>query len=100
MWANLLLDLLVPRRNTFKGPDPLESCTTSPGLVRQHASDTALEDLGRSTVVEWTTSGVYITSLAKKPQELQFVPEIKKVNQFNAQPNLDNWHIMLDCLSW
>jgi hypothetical protein len=78
MWANLLLDLLVPRRNTFEGPDILESSTTSPGLVGQHASYTALKDLRRSTVVEWTTSRVDITPLAKEPQELQFVPEMKK----------------------
>jgi hypothetical protein len=86
MWANLLLDLLVPRRNTFEGSDPLKSCTTSPGLVGQHASNTALKDLGRCTVVEWTTSRVYITPLAKEPQELQFIPEIKKyINLMHSQ---------------
>lgn len=74
MWGNLLLDTLVTGRHSLESTDPLQGATTPPGLVGQHASDAALEDLGGSAVMEGTTGRVDITPLPQESQELQLVP--------------------------
>lgn len=75
--SNLLLDTLVTRRNTLKSAHSVQCFTTPPGLVGQHSTYCTLEDLGWSTVMEWASCWVDITSLTEEAEKLQLVPKME-----------------------
>ena len=61
---NHLLDLGVLLRNSLVAAETIQSLTTAGGLVGNHSTDSALEDLSRSTVVAVSTSRVGVHGLA------------------------------------
>lgn len=58
-------------RNTVISTKTLESSSTTSGLVGEHTTDCAPEDLVGGTEVERSTSGVDVAALAKEAQVLQ-----------------------------
>ena len=63
---NNTLLLVVWGRDTLKDLESLQRSGTTGGLVRNHAADGLVENAGRSTEVESTTSRVDKTSLAEE----------------------------------
>ena len=61
---NHLLDLGVLLRHSLVAAETVQSLSTAGGLVGNHSTDSALEDLSGSTVVAVSTSGVGVHGLA------------------------------------
>ena len=80
MRSHLFLHTLVPRWDSLKSSHTFKSFTPTVSLVRQHATDSSLEDLGWSTVVKRAASRVDITPLAKEAKKLNLVPVKKNLN--------------------
>ena len=58
--------LVVRRRHSLEGLEPLESGLATLGLVRDHASHGPIEDLAGGAEVEGPTGGVDVATLAQE----------------------------------
>ena len=67
------LFLVIWRRNTFEGLQPLHSGLSTLGLVRHHTTNCTPEDLSGSTEVEGSTQRLDVTPQTQKLQVLQLV---------------------------
>ena len=65
--------LVIWRRNTFKGLQPLHGGLSTLGLVGHHTTNCTPEDLSGSTEVERSTQRLDVTSQTQKLQVLQLV---------------------------
>ena len=64
--ANHTVDLVVRGRNSLEHLQVSQGSGTTGSLVGDHSTDGSPEDLGGSTEVEGTTSGVDVASLAQE----------------------------------
>jgi len=60
-------------RHSLEALQSLESFLSTLSLVRSHSAHGAPEDLGRSTEVERSTAGLYVTTLLQEVEILQLV---------------------------
>jgi hypothetical protein len=70
-WQNMTLLGVVRLRDSIKSLEALQSLHTTSSLVRNHATDSAIEDLARSALVERTSGRLDVTTLAQEGQVLQ-----------------------------
>jgi len=64
--ADRARNLVIRRRNSLEDLEVSQSSGTTGGLVGDHSTDGSPENLGRSTEVEGTTSGVNVASLSEE----------------------------------
>merc|ERR1719245_185071 len=71
VWDDHSLLAVEWMRDALVALQPVQRCSAASSLVRYHAADSAPHDLGRSTLVKWTMTGVGVRPLAFESGILQ-----------------------------